>query len=107
MSREYTVEEVRTKFLSHIWHLIDYWENESRAPTTRGKLESLAFSIMSALDGCSVELPGFVVAPNPHVSDKLYYQDLGENWFPPLEDEVPSDIGGCLHDQFFQAKECN
>ena len=39
MSREYTEEEMQREFVEHIHALIDYWENEDRAPTTKEKLE--------------------------------------------------------------------
>lgn len=92
--REYTVDETRAKLIQHIHHMIGYWENETRAPTTRDKLDGLAFSICSALDGCSMDLPGFQVVCSPHPTDKDYHRDMGENWFPE-----GADIGP-LHDYF-------
>lgn len=95
--REYTAEETRDKFLKHVHALVDYWENESRAPTSRAKLSGLAFSIMSALDGGTLGLPGFIVVTNPCDSDKEYHRDNGENWFP-----AGADLG-VLHEFYHQA----
>jgi hypothetical protein len=36
-------------FLSHIWHMIDYWNEHGK--TKSAALEGLAFSILVAIDG--------------------------------------------------------
>lgn len=103
--RQYTVEEVRERFLRHVWGIVDHWENESREPTVRGKLEGLAFSSMSALDGSSgidlagrATLPAFAVLPSPHPDDEAHCREHGENWFPSGVDIGP------LHEHFFKYK---
>lgn len=101
MSREYTVDEIRDQFLDHVRSLIKYWEIDSRAISTRDKLDGLAFSILSALDGSSANLPGFIVAPNPHPDDMDYHKSQDVNWYPQAP-EVPGDIGGCLHELLFK-----
>lgn len=95
--REYTREEVRRMFLDRFTGMVAYWEKESRAESIHDKLHGLAFSILTTLDGCVADLPGFKVIPCPHPSDKEYHRQHGENWFP--ED---TDIGGCLHEEFSQ-----
>ena len=52
-ARELTTDEMKTHFLNYIHDLVDYWEHEDRAPTTKDKLEGLAFSILSTIDGDS------------------------------------------------------
>lgn len=99
MSREKTAVEVQQGFLEHIWDLIEYWEKENRAETSRDKLEGLAHSILAMLDGCSMGLPGFAVIPNPHPDDKRYYIENEEDWYP---DNV--DIGGDLASLLFVYK---
>ena len=99
MSREKTVEEVQQDLLEHIWYMIEYWEKDNRALTLRDKLEGLAHSILAALDGCSMALPGFAIIPNPHPDDKQYYIENGEDWYP---DNV--DIGGELASLLFAYK---
>lgn len=99
MSREKTITEVQQDLIDHIWDLIEYWEKESRAKTPRDKLEGLAHSILSTLDGCSMNLPRFAIIPNPHPDDKQYYIENGEDWYP---DNV--DIGGELASLLFVYK---
>jgi hypothetical protein len=91
--RAFTPEEVRTKLLDHIHALVRYWNNVDR--DTEGKLSGLAFSILSALDGCSMDLPAFLVTPQPHPDDKKYRQGEGRNWYP---EDMP-DLG-MLHEHF-------
>ena len=99
MSREYTEKEVREKVLKQIAVMVNYWLNESRTPDTKEKLEGLAFSICSMLDGCNLDIPGFIVAPLGHEEDIQYYKDKGENYYPVnRESDVKCDIGGCLHE---------
>ena len=100
MSREYTLEEMQEQFIGHIHALIDYWENESRASTTKEKLEGLAFSILTAIDGESLAVPGYQLIPVTSEENKEYYISQGENYYP--ED---TDIAGYLHEKFYQFKE--
>lgn len=102
MAREWRPDEVRDEFLQHVHSLTRYWEtvrpSDHREYTVRDRLEGLAFSIMTALDGCS-HLPGFIVAPCPHESDKPYHEQEGSNWYPEnLDCNVVCDIGGGLHE---------
>ena len=102
---EYTEDEVREKFLKYVWTIIDYWEGRFDPIVAlypcRRKLEGLAFSMLVTLDGGSMELPGFIVAPDPHPEDKEFLQGKGENWYPEnYEADVRCDIGGCLHELF-------
>ena len=90
--REYTQEEVQALFLKHIWAMVDYWANLKEQPNTREKLSGLAFSILALLDGCTA-LPGFIVTPNAHPTDKDFHISEGENWFP-----TGVDIAGSLHE---------
>ena len=94
MTRPYTEDEVRDQFISYIHILIRYW-NDVDKPTCYEKMAGLAFSILSTLDGESVELPGFKVIPDPHPDDEGFHRLEGENWYP---DDV--DIGGSLHERF-------
>lgn len=98
MSREYTEDEIREKFLKHVHGIIRYWLNESRTPDTKEKMEGAVFSILVLLDGGSCGSPGFKVIANPHPDDKEYLIGEGENYYPDPKDEV--DIAGCLHELF-------
>ena len=100
-ARVYTEDEIREKFLKHIWLLIQYWECLSKREDVREKLEGLAFSILSMIDGSTYELPAFVLAPMPHPEDKAYHQQRNENWFPQNhEADINCDIAGGLHELF-------
>ena len=93
--REYTTEEIREKFMNHIRGLIDYWDGVEKE-TTKEKIEGFAFSLLATLDGSSMDLPGFVLAPAPHEDDKQYHIDNNENYYP--ENVSDSDIAGYLHE---------
>lgn len=100
MSREKTVEEVRSDFLNHIKIMISCWDNLSNK-TTKEKLEGLAFSILVALDGEAGILPAFIVAPFPHPDDKQFNIDENENYYPENDDaKINCDIAGSLHEYF-------
>lgn len=102
MSREKTTEEVREEFLDHVRYLVSYWDRIEKE-TTKEKLSGLAFSILSALDGCSAGLPSFIVAPCPHPEDKQYHIDNDEDYYPENHDvDVKCDIAGCLHELFYK-----
>lgn len=97
--RQFTEQEVRDKFLELVWSYISYWQ-ELPDKTCNEKVEGLAFSILVILDGES-ELPAFIVAPDPHPSDKKYLKGKGLNWFPENHRaRVACDISGGLHDLF-------
>lgn len=96
--RAWTEDETREKFLAYILALINYWDTQApESYDCRAKLEGLAFSILSTLDGGSIELPGFTVSPAPHESDREWHIGLGENWF-----DESVDISGCLHELLFR-----
>jgi len=107
--RELTVDEVREMFTQHVDTLIHYWSRLPRESVTfldgghsdeedrKWRLQGLAHSIFATLDGCSLHLPGFIVAPMPHESDQSYHEENGENWFPCNDrSQVQCDIAGEL-----------
>lgn len=68
----------KDKFFNHISYLIDSWENDSREKTIEGKLEGLAFSILSMLDGSVVDIdPADVIINGENISGGLH-----EEFFP-------------------------
>lgn len=99
MSREKTKQEMQEEFLLYIHELIEYWKNEERTPTVEGKLEGLAFSILTAIDGNALALPGYKLAPIMVDGDKEYFISKDENYYP--ED---FDIAGNLHELFYGVK---
>ena len=102
MSREYTEEEVRSRFLTHCWHIVNEW-NVYEDGDCRKKISGAVFSVLAALDGSSIGIPAFIVAPQPCPGDKEDYRSLGEGWYPENHElNVKGDIGGSLHELFFQ-----
>jgi len=100
MPRELTDDEVKERFLRHIWTMIDYWAAEDRAPSSREKLSGLAHSLLAAIDGCAMALPGFMLAPDPHPDNKAYNRAHGEDWYPRAGD-VKHDIAGGLCERLY------
>jgi hypothetical protein len=101
--REYTSEEIREQFFDHIDRLIEYWGSDDvKHRNTQERLEGLAFSFLTMLDGAPVNmLGGFRVFPNCHGGDPEYLKDQGENWWPPNEGE--SNLRGEITTMFHEA----
>ena len=98
--KEYSREEVREILLKKIKECIWYWEK--RDTSTKNKLSGLAFSILTVLDGDTLELPKFIVAPDPQPEDKDYCIRRYKNWFPENENDINCDLGGSLHEFFHE-----
>lgn len=79
MARALTAEELTEQFLEHLHDAVDYWSNV-QDQDTREKLNGLAFTILSTLDGCSVSLPAFDIVARPHENNKEYHTELGINY---------------------------
>ncbi len=76
-------DSIRDNFIYYVRGLVEYWK-KSDLTNDDEKLEKLAFSILVALDGEAVGVPGFHIIP--------------------LTDEESSfdyDIAGNLHDLFY------
>lgn len=108
--REWTTDEVREQFTSHVNTLIRYWSTlpqetgNSEVEDRVWRLQGLAHSIFTTLDGSSLHLPAFIVAPMPHESDRSYHEEQGENWFPSNDrNQVQCDIAGGL--RYWMTKE--
>lgn len=100
-----TRDEARYLFLRHVADLVDYWSDENRVCDPREKLEGLAFSILTALDGCSAGLPGYAVVPMQTPDDEKWLRTEGIDYYPTFnETQLPEgvyDIGGGMHDVFY------
>ena len=104
--REIKKEEARKMFLGTVLGIAQHWANESRETDVQKKCEGVAFSIMSLLDGCNGNLPGFLLIPCPHPDDKEFMKSEGDDWFKEVpENVVDYDIGGNrLHDLFSEMR---
>ena len=106
---EYTSEEMTVILLKQIWLLVDYWENVERDDDKAGmsRLEGLAFSILSMLDGCGTAMPAMCLVPEPHEADQAYAEEHGEDWWP--NDGLEAMLGvprisDMLHERFWTFK---
>src|SRR5687768_15258719 len=104
-SREFTEDEVRAQLLTHIAGMVKYWASETMVEnqTTEQRLDGLAFSILAALDGTSMNIPKFIVAPDPHPDDRQFHIDEGTNYFPEnhqLADQIKCDLACSLHELY-------
>lgn len=107
--RQYTKEETRENLLRHIAGLIEYWAKSDGVTTLDGykkyddydKIEGAVFSVLSTLDGCSLDVPGFIIAPFGTQEDMEYHkEECDSNWYAINDpDDVLCDIGGGLHEQ--------
>lgn len=98
-SREITCDEVENEFVDRVWNLVEYWK-KIEGGTVDEKVEGVAFSILTMLDGYSGGV-GYVVAPLPHEDDKEFHLENGENYYPENHNSnVKCNISGCLHDLF-------
>lgn len=93
MSKMYSEQETRDLFLEYVRDFVDYWDKEKVSRTEA--LNGLAFSILTALDGECIDLPGFHVSPICPEEDKKFFESKGEKYF---DENV--DIAGCLHEHF-------
>lgn len=82
MSRAYTPEEVRDKFMQHVRETVKYWATVDGPKTIEDRCSGVAHSILCLIDGVTM-LPAFTVSVNPHPDDTQYYIDNQENWFEP------------------------
>ena len=95
--------------------LIRYWETvedkpfphnnfEAKPKTPGDRLEGLAFSFLSMLDGACMDVPAFTLYPDPHPEDKQFHKDEGSNWWPEEKDGVTVHGGDWpqLHEYFHE-----
>lgn len=78
--------EIQKQFILYVRDLIQYWKNDQEKDHEE-KLNSFAFSLLAAIDGEAVGLPGFAMVP---LTDE------------PMVFEC--DISGSLHDLLFDYK---
>lgn len=95
MSNKLTAEQIRHNFIAHVWEMVYFWDNETDL-NPRKKLEGLAFSLLSAIDGCAAALPGFSLCPAPHPAYRIGQK---EDYYPETDEHV--DISGGLHEVFY------
>lgn len=98
MSRAYTREEVQEMLIRQVKGIVSTWSN-MKAVSEKEKLEGVAFSILSMIDGCVGYFPAINLCLSPHHSDKQFHIEEGENWF---EDGMVVNDNIMLHDAFLK-----
>lgn len=100
----YTVEEIRSMFITHLTDTIRYWVGQHpNEPEEAAK--GAVFSTLAVLDGCAMTLPGFAMIPMVTENDNYYSSVTGHRPWPVLPDGAMDnlvDIGGDLHSQLFR-----
>lgn len=97
--RPLTVEDMRWRFLNHVAELVKYWQQQD--DTAERKVEGAVFSVLAALDGASVGLPGYMLIPCRCEQDEEYAKQQGFDYEPCSENVDDDDIGGSLHEQYY------
>lgn len=97
----YTTQEVKEKFLNQVKLIANTWlsyENKSKEEAVNGAI----FSVLALIDGCSVDLPGFILAPITSRENQIDAKENGMKYYMLNDQEsVFNDIGGSLHDQYY------
>lgn len=93
-AKKITRDEARYLLLKHLAGLVDYWEKESRAETVRERMEGLLFSVLAALDGSAVGLPGYKIIPI--ADDNQWLKDNGVDYY------AAEDIGSGMHSEIYK-----
>lgn len=100
MSKAYTKEEVREKFLTNLRELAKYWANV-QGRSIEEKCDGLAFSILNIFDGTTMGLPAMNITLCPHPDDQEYLKSKNKNWYEP-EMCINDDV--MLHDHYYKEK---
>jgi len=93
--RPYTTEEAVNNLMEGVVHNVRYWQTQPNCGTMEDRVEGVAFSILSMLDGSQIDIPPFSLMPDV---DEDYVDDCienGDNYYNP--DTVISTM---LHERF-------
>lgn len=95
--RALTADEVRDILLKQIKALVHYWSSDAVGAfrPARERCDGVAFSILSMLDGSTLDIPGVDLVFRPHADDKQYSIDNGENWIEP-----GTTVSDTLHEHY-------
>ncbi|MDF2880259.1 MAG: hypothetical protein K0R54_816 [Clostridiaceae bacterium] len=78
--KQKNIKELREDFLDHVKNMVNYWNNIDNLDQ-KERLNGVAFSILTAIDGCAGGLPSFILTPT---------------------DNPECDIAGGLHEHFYK-----
>jgi len=92
--RALSADELRDRLLDHMRQLAACWSSV-KCDCVENRIEGFAFSVLSMLDGESVDLPAFDLVARTHAEDKQFHIENGDNW---VEDETR--ISDWLHENW-------
>ena len=99
MSRAYTKAEVREEILRYIKELEKYWGGLPDK-TVAERLSGLSFSILTMIDGATMDLPAMDLVLRPHPDDREFNINEGNNYY---EDGMVVSDDVHLHDFYHKA----
>jgi hypothetical protein len=97
----YTTDEIRQNFLREIRRKVKYWAAVDDKNTNE-RLDGLAFSILSMLDGGVDNIPPFIVTPISSEEKRIDAIQNGQKYYVGTNSNmVTNDIAGILHEQYY------
>jgi hypothetical protein len=93
--RAYTREEVTEQILEGVVRNVRYWQKQPSCGTMEDRVEGVAFSILSMLDGSTMDIPAFNLSPDTEEDHINYCIEEGQNYYDP--DTV---VSTSLHELF-------
>lgn len=101
MSRAFTAQEAREKFLSIAREKASFWATlPDKTPEER--CNGLVSSMLAIFDGITDGMPAIALVLRPHADDTRYRQTMGENHF--IDGTVINDNDGYLHHEYEPAE---
>ena len=98
MSRAFTRDEMRDKFIDQCRDIARYWANTTGTPEER--CMGVVHSILTLIDGCSSGFPcALTLTCEPHPDDKAFHQAEDENWVEP---ETAINADDMLHELLYR-----
>lgn len=102
MAKKISKKEAQLRFLKHVCGMVHYWSTvqHDNVKDTQDRVSGVAFSILAAIDGSSMAVPGYVLIPDPHPEDEAFHKANDEDWYAKAS--IRGDIAGDLHGQFHE-----
>lgn len=97
--RAYTDQEVAKQIVEAFAHNAEYWAKTPSGGTVEERCHGLAFSLLSTLDGSSLNLPAIDLVPAPHPDDKEWHISRNENYYDPN-----TVVSFALHEMYHSTK---
>lgn len=97
MSRAMTADELRKEVLDHCRVMALYWAYTAPVQSVEERVDGMAFSIFTMLDGGAGSLPAFDLVARPHPDDKAFYEAEDEDW---IEDGTVINDDAILHEEW-------